>query len=216
MGTPAFRKNLIETRILHDNNPKIPNNIHIAHEREPVRILGSFYGNGIKQEDIWAPVIDKVTLTLSRWNKSRPTLDGRCRAASVIVGGFTQYLTRAQGMPKQVEQAFQKLMDDFVYAKAGEYKQNAIGMQTLRTPRLSGGKNLLNLHARNEAIELMRLKAYLNPTNTRPIWAFLADDIIAQNIVSRHKTIESKYLMNPFMQSWQVHVDSPKLPNNIR
>ncbi|KAF6754032.1 hypothetical protein DFP72DRAFT_761768, partial [Ephemerocybe angulata] len=92
-----------------------PPDIHIAGEGEMVRLLGSYYGYGFEQTEVWQPVIEKVKATLERWGRHKPTLAGRCRAATAIVGSFTQYLTRAQGMPEATLDTFEKIIDDFVF-----------------------------------------------------------------------------------------------------
>ncbi|EAU83425.2 hypothetical protein CC1G_12492 [Coprinopsis cinerea okayama7 len=60
-------------------------------------------------------------------------------------------------MPEQILKKLERVMDDFVQIKKGDQKVNAIGKETLRLTTEKGGKKLLDIKSRNEAIELMKL-----------------------------------------------------------
>jgi ribonuclease HI len=66
-----------------------------------------------------------------------------------------------------------------------------------------GGIGLLNLSARNEAIDLIWLKLYLNFSPTRPAWAAVTDIIISA--VAPPSTIK-ELRTNPFLQCWNAPV----------
>jgi hypothetical protein len=63
------------------------------------------------------------------------------------------------------------------------------------------GLNLLNIKAKNDAINIMWLKEYLRLTPMRPTWAKVVDLLI--NAVAPKK-ISKKVRMNAFLQSWDA------------
>ncbi|KAF6745107.1 hypothetical protein DFP72DRAFT_776231, partial [Ephemerocybe angulata] len=160
LGSKRQRADMHRLRRYHPDSEPIPPEIHIAEEGEMVRLLGSYYGYGFEQAEVWQPVIEKVKATLGRWGRHRPTLAGRCRAATAIVGSFTQYLTRVQGMPEATVRTLEKIIDDFVFNKNGARINNAVAIATLKAPLHEGGFKLIDLRSRNEAIALMILQRY--------------------------------------------------------
>ena len=74
-------------------------------------------------------------------------------------------------------------------------------MASLQRPIEEGGLNILDINARNEAIEIMWMKAYLNFTSSRQQWATITDHIILST--APEHTVENAW-DNPFMQSWNV------------
>ncbi|KAJ8592574.1 hypothetical protein M405DRAFT_692869, partial [Rhizopogon salebrosus TDB-379] len=80
-------------------------------------------------------------------------------------------------------------------------------------PFEKGGKNLLNLEHRNDAIELMWLKGLLAPKNSRPCWAPFAHAILAKH--ARHApVVHPDARINTFLQSWSPTVK--KLPPHLK
>jgi ribonuclease HI len=209
LGAKEYREQVREDRRTSEENDPIPKEIKITQEGEPTRVLGAYYGHSLNQEEIWGLTVEKVRLVLNRWERSRPSLAGRCKAASEIVGSHTQYLARVQGMPKTIEDRITKVMDNFIHNKKGEKKQNTIGVTTLTLPKAEGGLALLDLRARNEAIELMKLKAYMTPEGKRrPTWAKLADSTMAQSVTRKdEKPKHNRYRPNFFLQSWRMNTN---------
>lgn len=69
-----------------------------------------------------------------------------------------------------------------------------------------GGKKVLDIEARNEAIELMKLKRYLSSDEQRPAWAFIADVLFAKN--ARENLKPNNFprdvkLPNAFSNAWR-------------
>ncbi|KAH7099071.1 hypothetical protein BKA62DRAFT_600338, partial [Auriculariales sp. MPI-PUGE-AT-0066] len=137
-----------------------------------------------------------------RWDVQHPTIDGRRQIIQAYVGGGTQYLTAAQGMPPEILKRIEKLALDFFW----EYKRShTVDMATLKLPREEGGVNLLDIEVRNEAIYLTWLRDYCSSSSDRPAWAFVADEIL-----KRTTTLElqdstegnTDILTNFLEQSW--------------
>ena len=53
-----------------------------------------------------------------------------------------------------------------------------MSLENLTKPRDRGGIDLLDIEARNQAIELTWLKAYVDKSNSRPTWTYVIDAII--------------------------------------
>lgn len=135
---------------------------------------------------------------------------------NTMVGGYTQYLTRVQGMPKEVVKKIKKITDDFVHAKHGEQKANTIATTTLYQDKDLGGLGLLDLEARNEAINVIRLKTYLTEGDDRPQWCRLADMLLGEAAVKKYQNVGTRMLRNPFTQKWKVNLAHRDLPENLR
>jgi hypothetical protein len=176
IGSPDHRQTIVETRRIHqdDNNP-LEATIKIAKDGDAVRILGAWIGNRTDDATPWEPTLDKMQKKLEIWGKTHPTLRGRKIVVQAIVGGHTQFLTKAQGMPTHIEEALTKMIRKFVWEDDSSPR---IKLDYLQGPQESGGLNLLDIKARNEAIDLIWLKAYLDISPSRPTWAKITDLII--------------------------------------
>ncbi|EJD39916.1 hypothetical protein AURDEDRAFT_30347, partial [Auricularia subglabra TFB-10046 SS5] len=115
LGSPEYRASLIATRKLSQEDDEIPAGIRIARDGEPTRILGAWPGNGADGAEVWSKVLEKVQSHLDRWERSRLSLFGRSLLAQTFIGGCTQYLTAAQGMPEDVEEKLEKMTTDFFW-----------------------------------------------------------------------------------------------------
>lgn len=90
-----------------------------------------------------------------------------------------------QGTPKKVEDKLQKIIRKFIW----EDPKAPISLESLYLSK-EGGLGLLDIKSRNEAIELMWLKAYLKLMKDRLTWAFLADTLIKMNILKSTGKLE--------------------------
>ncbi|KAJ7589422.1 hypothetical protein C8J56DRAFT_712485, partial [Mycena floridula] len=111
--------------------------------------------------------------------------------------GGTQYKTCIAGMPQHILKVIQKLCQDATWAG----KSSQVNRRQMLAPIKNGGKKLLDIESRNEAIALMNLKPYLKLRNDRPKWAILADKIIAKYCLKTQST-DISVLMNTFLQTW--------------
>lgn len=73
-------------------------------------------------------------------------------------------------------------------------------LEVLHGPIENGGLNLLDLAARNEAIEIMWLKSYLDLSPARPPWAKVTDMLIN---MSAPPTTNQVARGNSFLQTWK-------------
>ncbi|PCH39162.1 hypothetical protein WOLCODRAFT_85208, partial [Wolfiporia cocos MD-104 SS10] len=114
IGQPKYHHDLVRTRKPTVHMDPIPEHIRIATDGEAVRILEAWYGNGVDATAIWTPTLEKIDATLDWWAARHPTLEGQKHIVQMTIGGMTQYLTKAQGMPKHVEQRLVKRVRAFL------------------------------------------------------------------------------------------------------
>ncbi|KAF9783392.1 hypothetical protein BJ322DRAFT_1008493, partial [Thelephora terrestris] len=76
---------------------------------------------------------------------------------------------------------------------------------------------MLDITARNKAIHLTWLKAYLNLGEERPTWTFFADAIISTDIPPSHRVDEDpESRVMPFLQSWEMRARGSTLPDDLK
>ena len=199
VGTEDYRTAVITTRKINqlDITP-VNDRIHIASDGEAIRSLGAWIGNHTNATTPWEPILDFIKKDLDRWGRNKPTLLGRKTIIQAIVGGRTQFLAKAQGMPPSIEAALTKIIRTFMWE---DDTSPRISLDFLCLPTKEGGLNLLNIHARNEAIEIVWLKSYLDFTPSRPTWTTITDLII--NKAAPPGTSHLARL-NTFLQSWDA------------
>src|SRR3984957_11196953 len=156
--------------------------------------------NGIEQSGVWSSTLNKIESHLQQWAKSHPSMEGR---RLMIIAGMTQYLTKVQGIPKDIERRLIKRIRTFMWDSEGI---SPINMCSLTMPKSRGGRKLLNLSVRNKAIRLTWLKAYVFKLPDKPFWTYLADELIRKKVTTRYKTTEPSSRINIFTQSWKANI----------
>jgi hypothetical protein len=123
-----------------------------------------------------------------------------------------QFLTKAQGMPKPIANVLTMMTRNFIW---DDKRSPPISLERLQRPCSEGGIHLLDLHARNVAINTTWLSSYLELSNSRPTWAFLTDAIINR---LQPKGIRSTPDLNTFLTTWSPPRQGSranKLPKNV-
>ena len=214
-GSQAYRTRVIMDRRLNNTHPPIPDNIHIAQDGEPVRVLGAYLGNKIDQSSVWAPTLEKLASALNRWERGHPTQDGRRLIIGMEVAGRTQYLARVQGMPEEIETNLKKKIIRFMWGPSDTFSPTV--RETMFFEHFqNGGKKLLDISARNEAIELMKLKVYLQPASMRPRWTAIADILIKRNAAGSTARDDGS-MTQSFLQSWHAKFNrGSTLPHSLK
>ena len=178
-----------------------------------MRILGAWIGNDANDQTPWEPILDTIKSKLNLWGRVHLMLNGKRIIVQAIIGGHTQFLAKAQGMPTCIETALTNIMSKFIWDQGTKPR---IAMDSLRRPIHEGGLNLLNIKARNEAIKIIWLKAYLNFSSFCQMWATITDHII--HAAAPTHSVE-KARENPFLQTWTVPLKGPRakhLNDNIK
>ena len=173
------RHNMIATRKLGKNSSPLPPNIHITKDGEPVRILGAWLGTNVDQETTWAPIMENCVKRLKTWSAAKHSLNGQRLILQMQVAGVTQYLTKVQGMPKNIENDLKSLIKQFMW---NYEKTDTVNHPQMCAPFQKGGKKILDIEARNKVIHLTWLKTYLNIGEDRATWTYFTDAIIATDI----------------------------------
>ena len=202
IGTPEYRTQVATHRRLstEGEGSLIPDSVHIAADGEAVRVLGAWIGNNVDQVATWAPVLQKIDSFLARWGRCHPTLTGKKNIIQMGPGGISQYLTTVQGMPKSVERTINMRMRAFLWNGA---RTSPVSMDTLCLPVEEGGLGLLDIEARNEALDLMWMKRYLDLSPRRPVWAWAMDVLISKSASSEAGAITRAAQINTFLQDWK-------------
>jgi Reverse transcriptase (RNA-dependent DNA polymerase) len=200
IGTQEHREKVIQTRKLNPDDNPLDEDIHIAKDGEAIRSLGAWVGNNVDEAQPWEPIIDKIRNDLNRWLDIHPTLAGKKTIIQATVGGRTQFLTKAQGMPKSVCDAINQEIHAFLWEGAST---TPIAKETLFNETACGSLDLLNLQSRNEAINIIWLKEYLNMSPTRPAWAYVTDILLRESAPSN---VTKEARSNPFLQTWNAPI----------
>ncbi|KAI9064311.1 hypothetical protein FKP32DRAFT_1557020, partial [Trametes sanguinea] len=163
LGTVEYRERVVATRKLNEDSQPIPAGVKIAEDGESVRLLGAWIGNRTNDAAPWERVLSTLDGVLDKWNTRNPSLHGRKLILGMEVAGRTQFLAKAQGMPESILKRLQRMMAAFLW----NGKAPTVAVETLHTPVSAGGLGLLNLKHRNDAIELLWLKHYLDLSSSR-------------------------------------------------
>ena len=213
IGSEAYRKRLTDTRTLRPAGERIPDSIHITRDGTATRILGAWVGNEVNPTAPWKRIVETIKKDFKRWEARFPTLEGKRHVVQMIAGGKTQFLARAQGMPREIEDEIRKSITEFVWGK----KTATMCIQDAARSPEYGGRKILDIVRRNEAIDLMWVKQYLSMGPDRPKWAYLMDEIFR---IERPKRARETYHMierwNPLIQDWNPKARSPNVPQRIR
>ena len=213
LGTDQYRQNLRETRKLNKNGSTIPETVHVASDKEATRILGAWVGNDTDPKEPWRPIVDAIQKNLTRWLTHYPTLEGKRLIVQMIAGGKTQFLTRAQGMPNEVADQLQKMINEFSWEK----KVSSMRIEDLAKEIEEGGRKVMDVKTRNDAICLMWVKDYLRMGENRPKWAYMIDEIFRSTRPKGAKeTPEEITDWNPFTQDWYPKLRDKHIPKRIQ
>ena len=213
IGAAEYRKELLETRRIGGGDEKIPDAIHIAGEGDATRLLGAWVGNGVNPEEPWRVIVETIRKDLRRWEARYPTLEGKRHVLQMVVGGKTQFLTRAQGMPESVQKEIQKAVTEFIWGK----ERAVICIENMARDVAQGGRKMVDIAKRNMSIDLMWIKQYLNMGPNRPKWAYMVDEIFR---MERPKSAKETHQMierwNPLTQDWKPKSRSTNIPRRVQ
>ncbi|KAJ7034882.1 hypothetical protein C8F04DRAFT_881494, partial [Mycena alexandri] len=197
IGRIEHRDRVRATRFVNGiGGTMIPAHVKIAAEGEPIRTLGAWVGNGVEQVETWSRTIEKIDAALDQWELGHPTMEGRRLIVLMVVGGMTQYMATVQGMPADVEEKLEKRVRSFLWA---EKRGVAVNKETVYAP---ADRGVLDIVARNEAIAVTWLKTYLSFGPKRPLWCFVADEILAKRTIRTNLNVDEAMRLNSYLQSW--------------
>jgi hypothetical protein len=202
-GTAIYRDKVLRERRMNDETPAttIPPNLVIVPDSDTCRILGAWIGNMVPYITPWPTVLQKIQNDLERWKTTKPSLEGKCHIINMTIGGRSQYLTRVQGMPKNVETELMELQHMFLW----DGKKAKVSHETMILDTNEGGKQILDLLARNEAINLWNLQSYLTQGERRARWCFFVDFILTNFLEKSYLNIRPGQILNSLVQDIHTH-----------
>ncbi|KAJ7237246.1 hypothetical protein C8J57DRAFT_953533, partial [Mycena rebaudengoi] len=106
-------------------------------------------------------------------------------------------------MPDEVEERLEKRIRNFLWA---EKVRVTVNKETVYVPRDVGGRNLLDIVARNEAISITWLRAYLTFGKDRPLWAYVTDEILSIKALGEAANVDKLLRTCPYLQSWRPKI----------
>ena len=133
-----------------------------------------------KIEEKWKIIIMKQQKIMNTWKKSRPTFRGKELILKALTMSKSWFLATVNRMPRHIQKEMEKNMMDFLWDRR---KKGLITMEAASAPRENGGLGIPNIELRQKAIQIMWLKKYLDTKEKRLTWAWLADNLIAKDIV---------------------------------
>ncbi|KAJ7018414.1 hypothetical protein C8F04DRAFT_977304, partial [Mycena alexandri] len=78
-----------------------------------------------------------------------------------------------------------------------------------------GGKNLLDIVARNEAITITWLKSYLSFGAEQPLWAFAADELFSLKALAGDANVDKLLRYNTYLQTWNVNTRTANVAKDL-
>ncbi len=121
----------------------------------------------------------------------------------MFVGGMTQFLTDVQCMPTHVCKRLERILRGYLW---NDRVQPPVSMEQVCAPVECGGLGILDLEARNDAIDVIWLKTYLDFSSHRPVWAYVVDDIFARTVTLDCTAKDETTRVNPLLQGWRPKV----------
>jgi hypothetical protein len=102
-GSSEYRAQVVQDRKISLASPNIRSDLTIIPDNQTCRFLGAWVGNDVPYLTPWPEVIENISRDLDCWNSKKPTLEGCRHIINMVIGGKTQYLTRAQGTLDEIE-----------------------------------------------------------------------------------------------------------------
>ncbi|KAI0345424.1 hypothetical protein BDW22DRAFT_1471023, partial [Trametopsis cervina] len=214
IGTKDYRKKVVERTATTDSPEPLPPTVTIAPDHSPTRILGAWIGNETDPTTPWQPVLRSLKTRLHEWEQTNPTQFGRRLITNMEVGGRTQYLSKVQGIPKSIQNELTSIIRKFMWPNQ---TTPPINLSTLQLPIKDGGLALIDVKARSKAIILSWLIPFLNLTESRPTWAYVADAILALHARKSGPQYDRKMKIQYFLQTWTVNASAKSnLPSFLK
>ncbi|KAJ6626544.1 hypothetical protein B0H10DRAFT_1781023, partial [Mycena sp. CBHHK59/15] len=148
-----------------------------------------------------------------RWQTTNPSLEGKCHIISMVIGGRTQYLTRVQGMPRDIEETLEKTIRSFLW----DGKTARVALETMILPVDQGGKGILDISSRNKAIDLWNLQCYLMQGEDSPAFLYFVDYILRKYLETSYLNVRPGQIINVFLND--IHFPIPRsntIPDDLK
>jgi hypothetical protein len=116
-------------------------------------------------------------------------------------------------MLKEVENELIQLQHTFLW----DGKRARVSHETMILDTAQGGKQVLDIPARNEAIDLWNLQSYLTQGSERASWCFFVDYILVNFLEKSYLNIRPGQILNTFLQDVHIPISSrTPLPEDVK
>jgi endonuclease/exonuclease/phosphatase family metal-dependent hydrolase len=211
IGNKTYREEVIKTREFGEN--KIEEGVKIIKEGEAMRTLGAWVGNDTNLDLQWGEILKKQEEMINAWSKTNMSLKGKEIILKAILQSKAMYLATVNGMPKDIEEKMKKLFKDFLWDGK---KRGLMAWNQIIAPREQGGLNIPDIKTRIEALEVMWMKKWLTPSDRKPKWTYILDQILNENI-ARSPMIDKESRINWLKQSWhEADIKKTRLSKGVR
>ena len=197
MGTADYRKQVIETRKIGENE-KLDDRLTLIKDGELMRTLGAWIGNNAEAYPQWRGILEKQEKTIETWSKMHLSYKGKELIAKALIISRALFLATVNGMPEMIMKAMQEQIKDFIWDGK---RKGLMRWSEIITDRKEGGLGIPDIEARLEATHVMWLKKWLAPKENRQVWAYLTDEILKHNIPEK-PMIQEKSRLQWITQSW--------------
>lgn len=89
-------------------------------------------------------------------------------------------------------------------------KSSLVNENTMFEPFEKEGQGLIDIKSRNKAINIMWLKSYLTFGKDRPLWAQIADALMAVRATKAEEKVDNRIKVLPFLQTWRTRLSPQK------
>ena len=211
VGNKEYRKKVVDTRCFGDN--EIEQGVKIIKDGEAMRTLGSWVGNETNADLQWEGVLRKQEETMAAWSKTNMSLKGREIILKALIQSKAMFLATVNGMPKNVEEKMKSMFKDFLW---NGKKRGLMGWNQIIAEREQGGLGIPDVRARVEAIEIMWLKKWLAPNESKAKWTYILDEILKSN-VAKAPMIDMESRISWIKQSWhETEAKPPRMSKGVR
>lgn len=219
IGTKEYRQQVITTKVISNDNGdinKIPDNMIVIEDKKPMRTLGALVGNKVEQGGIWLPTMEKMNKALDKWRQDNVSYRGKRLLIKAIYLSRAQYLMTVNNMPTHIANEIDLTMKKYIWGS----NKGLVEERVTKTDLKEGGLGMPDIKHMLKALDLFWGRRWLMPTNERPRWAPLVDEMIILDETEVGKD-GSKVRREPCMmtdwytQTWDTRKVRSRLPLDI-
>jgi hypothetical protein len=116
-------------------------------------------------------------------------------------------------MPEEIEETLIKAENIFLW----DGKKAGVAHETMILTLADGGKQILDIPARNETIDLWNLQSCLTQGHDRASWCYFDDYILANFSEISYLNVRPGQILNVFLQDVHIPISSrTPLPDDIK
>lgn len=214
IGTKKHREEMIKTgKIKPEAIESIQDKSMIVKDQIPLRTLGAYVGNNVTTSENWNTILERQKKIITKWTPLHASYRGKELITKALVQSLAPFLMTVNDIPETVIKKMQKMIKDFIWDNR---RQGYIPWEQAVMPKDEGGLDMPDIGARYEAIQIMWLKRWLAPPETRPLWGYVMDEILRKNIPEK-PMIEQSALADWALQTWhEKSLGDSTIPQHVK